>query len=86
MEGIVTKEISCIPRDASHGQITYIAWKGDQVILGDTNGDLHYWDLEKKQSSTKSSHRGWVKKVRLDNKDRSGNIAVPCCKLSLGNI
>lgn len=65
VEGMITKEISCIPRDASHGQITCIAWKGDQVILGDADGNLHYWDLKKKQSSTKTSHRGWVKKVRF---------------------
>ncbi|KAI1300015.1 WD repeat-containing protein 11 [Halotydeus destructor] len=65
VEGMITKEISCIPRDASHGYITCIAWKGDQVILGDADGNLHFWYLKKKQSSTKTSHRGWIKKVRF---------------------
>lgn len=28
------------------GGITCIAWKGDMLVLGDMDGNLHFWDLK----------------------------------------
>lgn len=66
IEGNVAKEISCIPPDNSmNGNITCIAWKSDQVVIGDADGNINVWDLKKKSSKSEPSHRSWIKKIRF---------------------
>ncbi|CAG2173654.1 unnamed protein product, partial [Oppiella nova] len=66
IEGNVVKEITCIPPDTEmSANITCIAWKSDQVLLGDAVGNLNVWDLKKKVSRIEPTHRGPIKKIRF---------------------
>ena len=65
-EGNIVKEITCIPPDSEmSANITCIAWKSDQVLLGDATGNLNVWDLKKKVSKIEPTHRGAIKKIRF---------------------
>lgn len=66
IEGNIVKEITCIPPDTEmSANITCIAWKSDQVLLGDAAGNLNVWDLKKKVSKIEPTHRGAIKKLRF---------------------
>ncbi|CAG2111089.1 unnamed protein product [Medioppia subpectinata] len=66
IEGNIVKEITCIPPDTEmSANITCIAWKSDQVLLGDAVGNLNVWDLKKKVSRIEPTHRGPIKKMRF---------------------
>ncbi|KAJ8316897.1 hypothetical protein KUTeg_004801 [Tegillarca granosa] len=47
------------------GTITWVGWKGDNILFGDVDGQLCVWDLRSKTSRTLSTHRGWIKKIRF---------------------
>ncbi len=66
IEGNIVKEITCIPPDTEMNvNITCIAWKSDQVLLGDAVGNINVWDLKKKISRAEPTHRGSIKKLRF---------------------
>jgi WD40 repeat protein len=66
IEGNIVKEITCIPPDTEMNvNITCIAWKSDQVLLGDGIGNVNVWDLKKKISRAEPTHRGSIKKLRF---------------------
>lgn len=65
VEGTVVNEVSQIRGDNVHGPLTAVAWKGDQVVLGFYDGSLLFWDLKKKASTTKSSTRDIVRKIKF---------------------
>ncbi|XP_075922520.1 WD repeat-containing protein 11 isoform X1 [Petromyzon marinus] len=65
VEGTSVKEGARIPPDASMGSISSIAWKGDVLVLGDSDGNLNFWDLKAKLSRGIPTHRGWVRRLRF---------------------
>uniref|UniRef100_A0A4W3H4F0 WD repeat-containing protein 11 n=1 Tax=Callorhinchus milii TaxID=7868 RepID=A0A4W3H4F0_CALMI len=65
VEGNIVKDGARIPPDGSMGSITCIAWKGDTLVLGDSDGNLNFWDLKARLSRGIPTHRGWVKKIRF---------------------
>jgi hypothetical protein len=44
--GTVIKEGTRIPPDSQTGLINSIAWRGDLMVLGDSTGNLSFWDLK----------------------------------------
>lgn len=67
IEGNLVREMSCIPpdSDSGHVNVTSIAWKSDQVLLGDASGTLNIWHLKRKISATEPSYRGYIRKIRF---------------------
>ena len=66
IEGNIVKEITNIPPDTDmSATITCIAWKSDQVLLGDAVGNLNAWDLKRKVSKIEPTHRGPIKRIRF---------------------
>lgn len=68
IEGNVVREMSCIPPDQNDSQnvnVTSIAWKSDQVLLGDASGTLNLWHLKRKISATEPTFRGYIRKIRF---------------------
>ncbi|KAG8183940.1 hypothetical protein JTE90_006865 [Oedothorax gibbosus] len=65
VEGNVVKHGTVIPADQAMGSVTCIAWKGDNIVLGDVDGNLNIWNLKDKSSKGISTHRGWIKKIRF---------------------
>ncbi|KAF6112264.1 WD repeat domain 11 [Phyllostomus discolor] len=65
VEGTSVRDSARIPPDGSMGSITCIAWKGDMLVLGDTDGNLNFWDLKGRVSRGIPTHRSWVRKIRF---------------------
>ena len=67
IEGNLVREMSCIPPDSDSGHVTVtsIAWKSDQVLLGDASGTLNLWHLKRKISATEPTFRGYIRKIRF---------------------
>lgn len=64
--GSLVKEISRIPPESSIDKpVTAIAWKSDHIVLGQNNGNINVWDLEKKESRTMCTMRGSIKRIRF---------------------
>lgn len=76
VDGTTTKEISCIKGDSSHGILTAIAWKGEQIILSFADGFLLFWDLKKKTCVPKSTHKESVKKIKFGPGKGNANFLV----------
>eukprot|EP00117_Sycon_ciliatum_P023491 scpid39681/ scgid1226/ WD repeat-containing protein 11; Bromodomain and WD repeat-containing protein 2; WD repeat-containing protein 15 len=65
IEGSNIKEGSKIPAEGSINTVSSITWKGEKLVLGDIDGNLHIWDLKGKVSKSVPTHRSAVKKVRF---------------------
>ncbi|XP_053306224.1 WD repeat-containing protein 11 [Spea bombifrons] len=65
VEGNSVKDSARIPPDGSMGSISCIAWKGDNLVLGDVDGNLNFWDLKGRVSRGVPTHRNWVRKIRF---------------------
>lgn len=67
IEGNIVKELARIPPDNESGNVnvTSIAWKSDQVLLGDASGTLNVWDLKRKISHTEPTFQGYIRKIRF---------------------
>ncbi|KAM8924117.1 WD repeat-containing protein 11 [Pelodytes ibericus] len=65
VEGNSVKDSARIPPDGSMGSISCIAWKGDNLVLGDVDGNLNFWDLKGRVSRAIPTHRNWVRKIRF---------------------
>ncbi|KAG1655446.1 WD repeat-containing protein 11 [Nymphon striatum] len=65
VEGSVIKDGTKLPPDGNMKSVTSIAWKGDQIVLGDVDGNLNLWDLSGKVSRSVPTHRGWIKKIKF---------------------
>lgn len=65
VDGVNTREIHCIKGDHSHGPLTAIAWKGEQLLLSFADGVILFWDLKKKSCVPKSTHKEPVRKIRV---------------------
>lgn len=58
------KEISSTP-DLNNNSITSIAWKSDQLVLGDAEGNISIWYLKAKIYKSISTDRGTIRKIRF---------------------
>lgn len=58
-------DASKIPPETNIGTIKCIAWKGDNIIFGDMDGQLSVWDLKLKTQRTMHTKRGCVKRIRF---------------------
>ncbi|CAG2205705.1 WDR11 [Mytilus edulis] len=47
------------------GTIKCIAWKGDNIVFGDQDGQVSVWDLKLKTQRTIHTRRGWIKRIRF---------------------
>ncbi|KAG8540564.1 hypothetical protein GDO81_019046, partial [Engystomops pustulosus] len=47
------------------GSISCIAWKGDNLVLGDVDGNLNFWDLKARVSRGIPTRRNGVWKIRF---------------------
>lgn len=65
VDNLNTREIHCIKGDSSHGPLTSIAWKGEQLLLAFADGVILFWDLKKKCCIPKATHKEAVKKIRV---------------------
>lgn len=67
IEGNIVRELACIPpdSDSGHVSVTSIAWKNDQVLLGDASGTINIWDLKRKNSTQQATFRSCIKKIRF---------------------
>uniref|UniRef100_A0A8C5R6N5 WD repeat-containing protein 11 n=1 Tax=Leptobrachium leishanense TaxID=445787 RepID=A0A8C5R6N5_9ANUR len=65
VEGNSVKDSARIPPDGSMGSISCIAWKGDNLVLGDVDGNLNFWDLKGRVSRGIPTHRNCVRKIRF---------------------
>lgn len=67
IEGNLVREMSCIPPDQNdqNVNVTSIAWKSDQVLLGDASGTLNLWHLKRKISATEPTFRGYIRKIKF---------------------
>lgn len=65
VEGNTFTDATKIPPESGMGTITWVGWKGDNILFGDVDGQLCVWDLRSKTSRTLSTHRGWIKKIRF---------------------
>ncbi|XP_037068815.1 WD repeat-containing protein 11-like [Pollicipes pollicipes] len=65
VEGSQVRDGTRIPADPGVSTVVGIAWKGDQLILGDIEGQLCIWDLSSKLAHTVATHRGAVKKLKF---------------------
>ncbi|XP_043202884.1 WD repeat-containing protein 11-like [Amphibalanus amphitrite] len=65
VEGNQVRDGTRIPADPAVGTVTGIGWKGEQLVLGDAEGQLCIWDLAKQLSHTVPTHRGAIRKLKF---------------------
>lgn len=65
VEGTVVKDGSKVQCDNTLGLVTYIAWKGDLLVLSDTDGNLSIWELKARITRALVTHRGHIKKIKF---------------------
>eukprot|EP00794_Sanderia_malayensis_P005451 gene5450-6133_t len=65
IEGTSMKDGSKVPPEGGMGVVSYIAWKGDLLVLGDVEGNINLWDLKGKLSRVFPSHRGAVRRMKF---------------------
>ncbi|KAF0305652.1 WD repeat-containing protein 11 [Amphibalanus amphitrite] len=65
VEGNQVRDGTRIPADPAVGTVTGISWKGEQLVLGDAEGQLCIWDLAKQLSHTVPTHRGAIRKLKF---------------------
>lgn len=65
VEGNGFKDATTIPSEAGMFSASWVAWKSDYLVFGDSEGQLCVWDIKAKTSRTCSTHRGWIKKIRF---------------------
>ncbi|XP_052100859.1 WD repeat-containing protein 11-like [Mytilus californianus] len=58
-------DASKIPPETNIGTIKCIAWKGDNIVFGDQDGQVSVWDLKLKTQRTIHTRRGWIKRIRF---------------------
>ncbi|CAL1537683.1 unnamed protein product [Lymnaea stagnalis] len=65
VEGATISDVTKIPPESGLARITALAWKGDCLMFGDSEGFQCLWDLKAKISRTTPTNRGWIKKIRF---------------------
>lgn len=65
VEGTVVKDGSKVQCDSTLGLVTYIAWKGDLLVLCDMDGNLSIWELKARITRGLATHRGHIKKIKF---------------------
>ncbi|CAH3181969.1 unnamed protein product [Porites lobata] len=65
VEGTTVKDGSKVQCDSSLGLVTYIAWKGDLLVLSDVDGNLSIWELKARVTRSMVTHRGHIKKIKF---------------------
>ncbi|GFR86903.1 WD repeat-containing protein 11 [Elysia marginata] len=65
VEGAGISDVTKIPPESGLARVTALAWKGDNLIFGDSEGFQCLWDLKAKISRTTPTNRGWIKKIRF---------------------
>ncbi|GFO31567.1 WD repeat-containing protein 11 [Plakobranchus ocellatus] len=65
VEGTGISDVTKIPPESGLARVTALAWKGDNLIFGDSEGFQCLWDLKVKISRTTPTNRGWIKKIRF---------------------
>ncbi|XP_005089399.1 WD repeat-containing protein 11 [Aplysia californica] len=64
VEGTAISDVTKIPPESGLAKITALAWKGDILIFGDSEGFQCLWDLKARISRTTPTNRGWIKKIK----------------------
>ncbi|XP_065883318.1 WD repeat-containing protein 11-like isoform X2 [Dysidea avara] len=65
VEGNKIKNMTPTPNYLSMSNVTTMAWKGDLMVVGDSDGNVLYQDTKNGQSRTIASAKGSVKKIRF---------------------
>lgn len=65
VEGTVIKDGSKVQCDSTLGIVTYVAWKGDYLVLSDVDGNLSIWELKARVTRSIATHRGHIKKIKF---------------------
>lgn len=76
VEGTVVKDGSKVQCDSTLGLVTYIAWKGDLLVLSDVDGNLSIWELKARITRSIATHRGHIKKIKFGPGRGNNKLAV----------
>ncbi|KAL6585939.1 hypothetical protein OROMI_002583 [Orobanche minor] len=61
----------------SDGLITSMAYRLPHVVMGDRSGNIRWWDVTTRQSSSFNTHRDGIRRIKFSPGDRRhGRIAV----------
>ncbi|XP_041477434.1 WD repeat-containing protein 11-like [Lytechinus variegatus] len=65
VEGSVVHEGAKLPSESSLTTISCIAWKGETLVMADSDGNLGVWDLKAKISRNYPTHKSNIKKLKF---------------------
>jgi len=65
VEGHSIRDGTKIPAETGLGTIHTIAWKGDLIVRGDSEGNINIWNIKKRQSKNIHTGRGVVLKMKF---------------------
>eukprot|EP00698_Gefionella_okellyi_P024526 TRINITY_DN8678_c0_g1_i1.p1 TRINITY_DN8678_c0_g1~~TRINITY_DN8678_c0_g1_i1.p1 ORF type:complete len:1078 (-),score=210.28 TRINITY_DN8678_c0_g1_i1:854-4087(-) len=63
-DGIITQSPKAY-LDLQTNVVCSMAWKNDVLVCGDTIGTMYMWNFRSRKSSTLSTHRGLVRRIRF---------------------